>query len=64
MYKSTNSRLPSATINIVTTKPLSVDGQINANVNVVDDSTSNEGQTGEIQYLHAVNKGSWGYSSL
>lgn len=67
VYKSTNSRLPSggigSTINIVTTKPLSVDGQINAlNVNVVDDSTSNEGQTGEIQYLHAVNKGSWGYS--
>ena len=53
LYKSTNNSLPSggigSTINMVTTKPLNIDGsKFSLSAGMVNDSTSTEGETPEV----------------
>lgn len=74
LYKSTNSSLPSggigSTINMVTTKPLNVDGTVkHLGFAIVDDTTNPAGSNlalngsdTETQVLYATNKGNWGFS--
>ena len=67
-YKSSNSALPSggigATINMVTTKPLSVEGTKQSySLNFVEDTTSQAGgQPLEASLLFATNRDRWGFS--
>ena len=67
LYKSTNNSLPSggigSTINMVTTKPLNIDGtKISLSVGNVQDTTSTESDTPEISVLYATNNDNWGFS--
>ena len=67
LYKSTNNSLPSggigSTINMVTTKPLNIDGtKFSLSAGMVDDSTSTEDLTPEISLLYAINGGHWGFA--
>lgn len=68
VYKSANSTLPSggigATVNMVTTKPLNVDGtQRSISVGFVEDTTSTAGGAPtEIAALFTTNQGRWGFS--
>lgn len=72
LFKSSNSALPSggigSTINMVTTKPLSIDGTKQAlSYAIVEDTTSvkdigKSGRPEETSYLFATNKGKWGFA--
>ena len=67
LYKSTNNSLPSggigSTINMVTTKPLSIDGsKFSISAGMVNDSTSTQGETPEVSMLYAINGGVWGFA--
>jgi TonB-dependent receptor len=68
IYKSTNNTLPSggigSTINMVTTKPLSVTGTKRAfSINYVADTTAEDASSPiETSLLYATNKGNWGFS--
>jgi len=68
VFKSANSLLPSggigATVNMVTTKPLNVDGTLKSfSISLVEDSTSVAGGTPlETAFLLATNQGRWGVS--
>ena len=67
VYKSTNSSLPSggigSTINMVTTKPLSINGSLNSfSVDVLDDSTSSDGLKPEFNFVHSSNFGNFGFA--
>ena len=67
VYKSTNSSLPSggigSTINMVTTKPLSIDGSLSSfSVDVLNDSTSNEDLKPEVNFVHSSNFGNFGFA--
>jgi TonB-dependent receptor len=67
LFKSTNNSLPSggigSTINMVTTKPLAIDGTKTAlSVGYVHDTTSTKSETPEISVLYATNKDYWGFS--
>ena len=67
VYKSTDSSLPSggigSTINIVTTKPLEMDGRmLSYSVNLVEDTTSTESRTFETNFVYAENFGNLGFS--
>ena len=68
IYKSANSTLPSggigSTVNMVTTKPLMVDGtQQSYSIGLVEDTTSEEGGTPvEAALLYATNQERWGFS--
>ena len=69
VYKSTNSGLPSggigSTINMVTTKPLMIDGSLTSfSADLLADTTSNnqdyKGLKPEFNFVHSSNFGSWG----
>ena len=68
IFKATNNKLPSggigSTINMVTTKPLNVNGTSRAfSVNYVEDTTAvDAGSPFETSLLYATNKGRWGFS--
>ena len=68
VYKSTNSRLPSggigSTINMVTTKPLAIPGDLTSfSVDMLKDTSSKEGTNPlEAAFVHSSNKGKWGYA--
>jgi len=67
VYKSTNSSLPSggigSTINMVTTKPLSIDGSLSSfSIDVLNDSTSNEDLKPELNFVHSSNFGNFGFA--
>jgi TonB-dependent receptor len=68
VFKSANSILPSggigATINMITTKPLEVDGtKTSFSAALVEDTTSEAGGTPlELAALYATNQGRWGFS--
>jgi len=67
VYKSTNSSLPSggigSTINMVTTKPLSINGTLNSfSVDVLDDTTSSDGLKPEFNFVHSSNFGKFGFA--
>ncbi len=68
VFKSANSLLPSggigATVNMVTTKPLNVDGTMKSfSIGLVEDSTSKaSGTPFETAFLLATNQGRWGVS--
>jgi TonB-dependent receptor len=68
IFKSANSSLPSggigATVNMVTTKPLNIDGtKKHFSINLVEDSTSELGGTPfETTMLFATNQDNWGFS--
>jgi len=67
LYKSTNNSLPSggigSTINMVTTKPLQVDGTKSSfSVGYVHDTSSTKSETPEISVLYATNRDYWGFS--
>ena len=68
VYKATNNALPSggigSTINMVTTKPLSVNGTIRSiSVGYVNDTTAvDSGNPLEMSALYATNKDNWGFS--
>ena len=67
VYKSTNSSLPSggigSTINMVTTKPLSINGSINSfSVDLLKDSTSEDGTKPEFNFVHSSNFGKFGFA--
>jgi TonB-dependent receptor len=68
IYKSANSTLPSggigSTVNMVTTKPLMVDGTKQSySVGLVEDTTSEDGGTPiEAALLYATNQERWGFS--
>ena len=68
VFKSANPLLPSggigATVNMVTTKPLNVDGTLRSfSVSLVEDSTSTaSGTPFETAFLLATNQGRWGVS--
>lgn len=68
IYKSANSILPSggigSTVNMVTTKPLMVDGTKQSySVGLVEDTTSENGGTPiEAAFLYATNQERWGFS--
>jgi TonB-dependent receptor len=68
VFKSANSLLPSggigATVNLVTTKPLNVDGTLKSfSISLVEDSTSKAGGAPfETAFLLATNQGRWGVS--
>lgn len=68
VFKSANSLLPSggigATVNMVTTKPLNVDGTLQSfSISLVEDSTSDvSGTPFETAFLLATNQGRWGVS--
>ncbi len=68
VFKSANSLLPSggigATVNMVTTKPLNIEGtKKSASLGFVNDTTSTAGGTPyEAALLYATNQGRWGFS--
>jgi TonB-dependent receptor len=68
VFKSANSILPSggigATVNMVTTRPLNVDGTSRSfSINLVEDTTNELGGTPfETALLYATNQGRWGFS--
>ena len=68
VYKSSDSSFPSggigATVNMITTKPLNVDGTTaNVSLGLVEDSTSEAGGTPyEASLLFATNQERWGFS--
>jgi TonB-dependent receptor len=68
VYKSANSTLPSggigATVNMVTTKPLNVDGTKQSfSIGLVEDTTSEDSKTPlEAAFLYATNRDRWGFS--
>lgn len=68
VFKSTNSTLPSggigSTVNMVTTKPLMVEGTKQSySISSVEDSTSEDGSTPiEAALLYATNQDRWGFS--
>jgi TonB-dependent receptor len=68
VFKSANSRLPSggigATVNMLTTKPLNVDGtKISLSAGLVADTTSEDSDLPlEIAALFATNQDRWGFS--
>ena len=68
VYKATNNTLPSggigSTINMVTTKPLNVNGTKRAfSINYVADTTAEDASSPiETSLLYATNKGNWGFS--
>jgi len=68
VYKSANSTLPSggigATVNMVTTRPLNIDGTKQSySLSLVEDTTSTEGGTPiEAALLFATNQDRWGFS--
>ena len=68
LYKSTNNSLPSggigSTINMITTKPLNIDGtKVAVSYGVVNDTTSQEDNlTPEFAVLYATNQDQWGFS--
>ena len=68
IYKATNNTLPSggigSTINMVTTKPLNVNGTKRAfSINYVADTTAEDASSPiETSLLYATNKGNWGFS--
>jgi TonB-dependent receptor len=68
IYKSGNSALPSggigSTVNMVTTKPLMVDGTKQSySIGLVEDTTSEDGGTPvEAALLYATNQERWGFS--
>ena len=67
LFKSTNNSLPSggigSTINMVTTKPLEIDGtKTSLSVGYVHDTTSTKSETPEVSVLYATNKDYWGFS--
>ena len=68
LFKSTNNALPSggigSTINMVTTKPLMIDGtKVAISVGTVHDTSSTTSETPEISLLYATNKDYWGYAA-
>ena len=68
LFKSTNNSLPSggigSTINMVTTKPLMIDGtKVAISVGTVHDTSSTTSETPEISLLYATNKDYWGFHS-
>ena len=67
VYKSTNSSLPSggigSTINMVTTKPLAVNGSLNSfSVDMLNDSTSDDSLKPEFNFVHSSNYGKFGFA--
>ena len=67
LFKSTNNALPSggigSTINMVTTKPLMIDGtKVAISVGTVHDTSSTTSETPEVSLLYATNKDYWGFS--
>lgn len=68
VFKSANSALPSggigATVNMVTTKPLNIEGtKKHFGLSLVEDSTSEAGGNPyEATMLFATNQGNWGFS--
>ncbi len=68
LYKSTNNSLPSggigSTINMVTTKPLNIEGtKMALSVGAVNDTTSvDDNLTPEVAMLFATNRDQWGFS--
>ena len=68
VYKSANSSFPSggigAAVNMVTTKPLSINGTKKSfSLSMVEDTTSKAGGTPfESAFLFATNQGRWGFS--
>lgn len=68
VFKSVNSALPSggigATVNMVTTKPLEINGTSRSlSFNLLEDTTSEAGKTPfESALLYATNMGDWGFS--
>ena len=67
VYKSVNSSLPSggigAAVNMVTTKPLDIEGTLTSgSINYLHDSSSKEDKPIEAAFVHSANKGNWGYA--
>ncbi|MDC1488355.1 TonB-dependent receptor plug domain-containing protein, partial [Gammaproteobacteria bacterium] len=67
VYKSVNSALPSggigAAVNMVTTKPLDIEGTLTSgSINFLHDSSSKEDKPIEAAFVHSANKGNWGYA--
>lgn len=68
IYKSTNSSLPSggigSTINMVTTKPLMIEGNLTSfSVDMLKDATSKDSSNPlEVAFVHSSNRGKWGYA--
>ena len=67
VYKSVNSALPSggigAAVNMVTTKPLDIEGTLTSgSINYLHDSSSKEDKPIEAAFVHSANKGNWGYA--
>ncbi|MDA8733381.1 TonB-dependent receptor [Gammaproteobacteria bacterium] len=67
LFKSTNNSLPSggigSTINMVTTKPLMIDGtKVAISVGTVHDTSSTTSETPEVSLLYSTNKDYWGFS--
>ena len=68
VYKSVNSTLPSggigAAVNMVTTKPLNINGNLTSfSINTLDDSSSKDSSRPlEAAFVHSSNRGNWGYS--
>jgi len=67
VYKSVNSSLPSggigAAVNMVTTKPLNIEGTLTSgSINYLHDSSSKEDKPIEAAFVHSANKGKWGYA--
>ena len=68
VFKSANSLMPSggigATVNMITTKPLNIEGnKMSFSLGVVEDSTSEESGTPiEAALLFSTNQGRWGFS--
>lgn len=67
LFKSTNNSLPSggigSTINMVTTKPLNIEGtKYSVSVGTVHDTSSTTSETPEISMLYATSTDNWGFS--
>ena len=67
LFKSTNNSLPSggigSTINMVTTKPLNIEGtKYSVSVGTVHDTSSTTSETPEISMLYATSTDKWGFS--
>ena len=68
VYKSTNSSLPSggigSTINMVTTKPLDIEGEVTSlSFDLLSDTTNEDDELQpEVNFVHSSNKGNWGWS--
>ena len=67
IYKSTNSSLPSggigSTINMVTTKPLAINGSLNSfSFDMLNDSTSDDSLKPEFNFVHSSNFGKFGFA--